>query len=261
MDTKISMSTLRGISVMDSIDIAVRSGYDGIEIQTDYLPEDESKYDEIFAYAAGSNLDVSLHAPCGDINITALNRGIRKESILQVKQAIDLAGEYHLRAVTLHPGRLSSARENVDDKWKILLKSVEEIAAYAKEKQVHVGIENMEFRKKELVFTISDLNRFGEIAKDNSYFGATLDFAHFATNQIYLPEIEALKLPIKNVHISQCIEGKPHLPLNEDGEVKVQEILGILRKQDYISPIVLELKSVYDGKVFAQSRMVCDIMI
>ena len=33
MNAKMSMSTLRGISVMDSIDIAVRSGYDGIEIQ------------------------------------------------------------------------------------------------------------------------------------------------------------------------------------------------------------------------------------
>lgn len=254
MNTKLSMSTLRGIPVMDSVKIAVQSGYDGIEIQTDYLPEERSKYDEIFTYAAECGLDVSLHAPCGDINIAALNRGIRKESILQVKQAIDLAEEYQLRVVTFHPGRLSSDRENVEEKWKVLQQAVEEIAAYAGERQVFVGIENMESRKKELVISISDLNRFQEIAKNNRYFGVTLDFSHFATNGIVDPEIEALQLPINNVHISQCSEGKPHLPLESGGQVKVRQILKGLKKHRYLSPLVVELKSINDWRIYEQSR-------
>ena len=64
-----------------------------------------------------------------------------------------------MKKLTIHPGLLSSARENVEDKWQVMLESVREIAEYAKQMQVHVGIENMEKRKKELVYTISDLNR------------------------------------------------------------------------------------------------------
>lgn len=57
----ISMATIRGFSVKDSIDVAVKSGCSGIEIQTDYLPEAESERAEVFAYARQQGLYVSLH--------------------------------------------------------------------------------------------------------------------------------------------------------------------------------------------------------
>lgn len=260
MARKIAMSTIRGMSVKDSIDVAVRSGCTGIEIQTDYLPEDVHAYDSVFGYARQRGLEISLHAPCGDINITALNRGIRKESIAQIKNAIDLAGYYRARAVTVHPGRLSSARENIDEKWKVLLHAVQEIADYAVSEKVSVGIENMEYRKKEMVFSIEDLNRFVSVGENNPYFGVTLDFSHFATNKISLNEIKKMCLPIKNVHISQCVAGKPHLPMDADGgEVQTAEVLSILNALGYQDAIVMELKSIADWEVFEKSRVYLEL--
>lgn len=254
MNNKIAMSTLRGVSVNKSVDFAVECGFSGIEIQTDYLLEDVAEQNKSLEYAVKNGLTVSLHAPCGDINISALNRGIRRESVSQVKQAIDLAEVNGGRVVTFHPGRLSSARENIEDKWKVLLDAVCEIAEYAKEKKVYVAIENMEFRKKEVVYTVDDLNRFENIGKNNPYFGVTLDFSHFATNKIYAPEISELKLPVYNVHLSQCVNRKPHCPLYEDGEIEINDIQKILDSCGYESVIVLELKSIFEKDIYIKSR-------
>ena len=247
MKNKISMSTLRGFSVADSVKFALECGFDGLEIQTDYL----SGEDEI-RKALNAGLDVSLHAPCGDINISALNKGICQESVNQVKLAIDLASKFNLRVVTFHPGRLSSARENITDKWELLLESVQDIADYAKERKVYIAIENMELRKKELVFSVDDLNKFEFISKNNIYFGVTLDFSHFATNKIYPQNITGLRLPVYNVHISQCVGGKPHFPLYDAGEIEMPDVIKILG--NYNSSLVVELKSVFDREVYINSR-------
>lgn len=116
MKSVISMAAIRGLSVRESIDIAVKSGCGGIEIQTDYLPEEEMQCDGVFAYAKRQGLYISLHGPSSDINISSLNKGIRRESVCQIKAAIDLAKKYELEKVTFHPGQLSSVRENVEDK-------------------------------------------------------------------------------------------------------------------------------------------------
>lgn len=252
----ISMATIRGFSVKDSIDVAVKSGCSGIEIQTDYLPEAESERAEVFAYARQQGLYVSLHGPSSDINISSLNRGVRRESVRQIKDAIRIAKRYDVEKLTIHPGLLSSARENVEEKWQVMLESVREIADYAQRMQVHVGVENMEKRKKELVYTIADLNRFAEIAAGNPYFGVTLDFSHFATNGIFAPELDQLRLPVKNVHISQCIDGKPHYALDKEGQIDFDNILAMLCAVGYTGSITMEIKSVYDYPVYSASRAV-----
>ncbi len=247
MKPVISMSTLRGIPVKDSIALARECGFGGIEIQMDYLPETEEETDAIFQMARDAKLRVSLHAPCGDINISALNRGIREESIRQVMQTIDLAARYKVGPVTFHPGRLSSAREDREEKWQVLRRAVSLISRYALEKDVFVGLENMEARKKELVLSVDDLNRFADL--ENPRFGVTMDLSHFATNGITDPERPLL--PIHNIHISQSREGKPHLPMQDGGSV----LTGALKQwlQNYTGCIVLELKSIRDPEIYRKS--------
>lgn len=259
MVRKIAMSTVRGISVRESIDMAVNSGCEGIDIKVDYLPEEEEKKKEILDYAKEKGLELSLHAPCSDINIAARNQGIRKESINQVKKIIDMAQKYGARVVTFHPGRLTSIRENSEEKWKILLDSVAEIAAYAAEKRVHAALENMECRKKELVRTVSDLNRFAVLAAENPYFGAALEISHFAANRIFLPELDELKLPIKNVYISQYMDGRPHFSLTEaNGEIQLDKVQRLLDSVGYDSYMILGLKSIQGCKVFEESRKILE---
>ena len=119
---------------------------------------------------------------------------------------------------------------------------------------MYVAIENMERRKKELVLSWEDLNRFNNIGNDNEYFGLTLDFSHFATNEIYACDIGEINLPVYNVHLSQCMDDKPHLPLYEKGNVNIKDVLLYLDKINYPSNVVLELKSIYDADVYIKSR-------
>ena len=254
----ISMATVRGISVKESIDYAVKSGCGGIEIQTDYLPDAGTERDAVFAYAKECGLYVSLHGPSSDINISSLNKGIRRESVRQIKEAIDIACCYGLEKVTMHPGLLSSAREDVEGKWQVMLESMAELAAYAKEAKIHLGVENMEKRKKELVYTVDDLNRFAPLAQENPYFGVTLDFCHFATNDILAPELDRLLAPVKNVHISQCTDGKPHFALYKEGILVPANVAQMLDGIGYTGSVTMEIKSVYDPQIYADSRLVLE---
>lgn len=233
---------LKDKSDKEWIDYAVESGFKYMEISARNLPEDPSEKDKIINYAKKKGLEMSIHSPFGKNNIIDTDEENRKKSIAQVKETIDLAAKHNLVSVTFHPGRLSNEDESEEDKWEQLLKTVAEIAEYAKEKRVYIGLENMEKRPFEFVFTIEDLNRFSEIGKDNPYFGVTLDFVHFSSHAITNPDLSKLKLPIHNVHLSQGLNGKMHFPLTvENGMVDVKSVCEVLKKYGYESFVVFEV--------------------
>lgn len=204
------------------------------------LPESEADKDELFTYAISRGLTINIHAPYGENNITSTDMERRASSIANVKASIDLAAKYGLGVVTFHPGRLSEETDDPEEIWADLMEVVSDIAQYAKEKQVYVGMENMELRPYELVFTIDDLNRFAKFGENNPYFGVTIDFAHYVTLGIGLPDLRKLELPLHNVHLSQ-VKDRPHVPLtNTDGRVDVDSICRLLADYGYTGTIVLE---------------------
>ena len=224
------------------IDYCISIGYQYYEIQMLCLPEEDSGQDDVVNYALSKGLKINLHSHYAKNNIIDSDEQNRKKSICQLKKTIDLSARHNLGVVTFHPGRLSSENENVQEKWDMLLETVGHIAEYAKQKKVHIAIENMEKRNNELVNTIDDLNRFADFAKDNPYFGVTIDFAHFASHGTLSPELEKLKLPVFNVHISQCTDEKMHLPLTiKNGKLDLAEVCLCLKKYGYKSFAVLEI--------------------
>jgi len=237
------------------IDYAIDSGFDTMEIPVHRLLDDPDGPDTIITYAQQKGFEISLHSPYGPNNITDTDIENREKSIAQAKCSIDLAAKHGLKVVTLHPGRLSSEDENPEEKWELLLEVVGDIAAYAKEKKVRIGLENMELRKNELVYTIDDLNRFAPIGEDNPYFGVTLDFAHFSSHNIISPDLTKLKLPIHNVHLSQGRVGRMHYPLTiENGLVDLDAVCRRLTECEYDGFAVFEMR--YDQK--ASKQMVED---
>lgn len=225
------------------IDEAVRLGFSYMEIATSVLPEDEAGQDEIIAYALSRGLTLTLHAPYGINNISAADDARRTSSIANVKHAIDLSAKHKLGTVTFHPGRLSDDAEPPEENMERMMAVVAEIAQYAKEKQVHVGMENMERRPYELIYTVDDLNRFACLGKDNPYFGVTLDFAHYSSHGIGMPTLRALQLPLYNVHVSQNVGGKMHYALPDDGIVDVDEVCRRLLDYGYDGAVVLEVRN------------------
>ena len=223
-------------------DELVSHGVSHMDIAVPNLPESEADRDEIITYALSQGLSVGLHAPYGLNNITSTDRERRASSIANVKASINLAAKYGLGTVTFHPGRCTEETDDPDAIWADMMEVVADIAQYAKEKQVYVGIENMELRPYELVFTIDDLNRFAPLGVDNPYFGVTVDFAHYATHGIGLPDLQALKLPIHNVHLSQVIDGKAHIALvREGGIVDLDAVCRLLKDYGYTRSVVLEI--------------------
>ena len=243
MDLKCAMINLPEASDRAWVDYAVSCGLGYIEFCPRYYPQGT---EDSIQYALEKGLQVSIHAHHGPNNIIDTNIENRIRSVEQIKYCIDLAQKYQLGVVTFHPGRLSSEEESTDEKWIQLMNAVTDIAAYAKNKQVYVGLENMELRKYELVFTIDDLNRFAHLAENNPYFGVTIDFAHFTSHGIFAPDLNSLKLPVYNVHLSQCIAGKMHCPLTAPGGVvRVEDAYTILNRYGYNGRIVFEMRSEY----------------
>lgn len=216
-------------------------GFSYMEIAVSKLPEDEKEQDEIISYALTHGLTLNLHAPYGINNISSSDPERRRSSIANVKHSIDLAAKHGLGAVTFHPGRLSDDEESPDENWERMMDIVSDIAQYAKEKKVFTAIENMELRPYELVYTIDDLNRFAHLAENNPYFGATLDFAHYSSHNIGLPDLSKLKLPLYDIHLSQNVAQKMHRPLTEEGSVDVPAVCRMLSDYGYDGLVVLEV--------------------
>lgn len=224
-------------------DEVVEHGYAYMEIAMSKAPKDEADQDEIITYALSRGLKLNLHAPYGVNNIGSADTACRASSIANVKHAIDLVARHDLGMVTFHPGRMSDDTDTPEAAWARTLEAVADIAQYAREKKVCVGIENMELRPYEIVYTMEDLNRFAQFAENNPYFGVTVDFAHYASHGIGLPDLGALKLPIYDVHLSYTANGKMHSALTaEGGEPDLSQVCRLLADYGYEGFVVLEVR-------------------
>lgn len=214
-----------------------------MEIAVSKLPEDEEEQDEIISYALSHGVSLNLHAPYGINNISSADPDRRKSSIANVKHSIDLVAKHGLGVVAFHPGRLSDDAESPEENWERMMDIVSDIAQYAKKKKVFVAIENMELRPYELVYSIDDLNRFAHLSENNPYFGVTLDFAHYSSHGIGLPDLKKLKLPLYDVHLSQNVDQKMHRALSsEDGSLDIREVCRLLLDYGYDGLVVLEVE-------------------
>lgn len=223
-------------------DESLNCGFSYMEIAVSKLPEDEKEQDEIITYALSHGLTLNLHAPYGINNISSSDPDRRASSIANVKHSIDLAARHGLGVVAFHPGRLSDDTESPEENWERMMEIVSDIALYAKENKVFVAIENMELRPYELVYTIDDLNRFAHLSENNPYFGVTLDFAHYSSHGIGLPDLSKLKLPLFDVHLSQNVNQKMHCPLSsEGGSLDIGAVCRLLFEHGYDGLVVLEV--------------------
>lgn len=90
------------------------------------------------------NFKTSVHSPLSDVNIASLNESIRKASVKEIKDSIDLASKIDASVVVVHPGHMAFlAREFKDELMKNSLKSLKECSEYAEEHDTELCVENM----------------------------------------------------------------------------------------------------------------------
>jgi sugar phosphate isomerase/epimerase len=135
------------------------------------------------ALALAQSLGVKLlvHASFASVNICFINDHTRAESVRQLKREIHLAHDLESDAITIHPGPPTGHFRwyTKDMFWEMMLRSYEELLAFAEPLGVLICTENMSAR---FVGKEDDLSRlFADI--DCPGFGLTLDIGHH--NLIY----------------------------------------------------------------------------
>jgi len=238
---KISLSTkiLWETNLIDSLRLIKEKGYDGAEIWVDQIQRDIKEINWFKKYLKQLGLEVTLHSPNNDLNLSSTNNEIRTISIKQIEKSIKLASKLDIKIVTVHPGRKTSSRDNLAQIWELQLDSFNQLVKTAEEYGVFLGIENMELRAKEIIIFPKDINRL-IFSIQSKCVGITLDLAHIATigNFDVKEYISELPKKIIHVHLSDSNENATHLPLGW-GSLNLFKMLFALQKE-YDKNVVIE---------------------
>jgi len=185
-----------------------------------------------------TDLRVTLHATYRDLNIASINDSVRRLSVSQVTESIELANKIGADVVTLHPGKIAGRKISRSDSIIALTKSLKKLSDYAENSGTLLALENMAGEKK-LCKTAPEIVEILE-AVNSENIGATIDFSH-----VYLMAIspkrtvDALKNRIFNVHLSDSRGGSDHIFLG-GGIVNLSEIFELLHDAGYDRSVVLE---------------------
>ncbi len=214
---------------------------------------------------------LSIHLPAGDINPASFNRRFRRESLDQLREAIDLGAEIGASLVVMHPGELREAdfpeeerqsecddirqsiAEAVERAWKLNLEGVIECAGTAKAKNITLTVENM-FNAETLIKKPEQARKF--LAEIDSYgVGLTLDAGHAYRARIQPADfVKNLGEKVFHLHLNDN-DGSCdlHLPLGK-GSINFASLLKALEAVNYQGALVLEISS-SRAKDFIESRL------
>jgi len=121
---------------------------------------------------ANTDLEICIHAPTVDLNIASLNTGIRKESIKQMKDALNYGSKINATALTLHPGQIGRNEERIRKyALELAIESIGELVDYS---NIIVSVENMPERFSFLGNKVEELERI----QNETGCGLTVDVGH-----------------------------------------------------------------------------------
>lgn len=132
--------------VHEMLEIATDYGFDCVELLAEgpYRPDEMLTNKEAIEAFESFDLDIYMHAVNVDINLASINTGIRKESVKQTKDCLDLANEIGAIAITSHPGTIGRREDYLRQMaLEFLHESVTDIMEHANTMDVKFSIENM----------------------------------------------------------------------------------------------------------------------
>ncbi|NJD01720.1 MAG: sugar phosphate isomerase/epimerase [Ruminiclostridium sp.] len=241
------------MAIPDCIKLAKRAGFEGIELA---LNENgpmslESDADEIRSYrelARKENIQISSLATglFWSYSLTSANAETRKKAGSIVKKQLDAAELLGVDTILVVPGAVGvdfipgCEVVDYDTAYERALEAVKELAGYAEEKKVNIGLENV-WNK----FLLSPLETRSFIDSVNSEFvGAYLDVG----NVVYAgyPEhwVKILGKRIKKVHFKDYRRDVGSVSGFVDllsGDVNFPAVIGKLKEVGYDSFVTAEM--------------------
>ena len=234
MEAAISSLLFKSHPLGDVIDLARAQSVSWLEVWTEHLWRDDRG--DLLRRLRRSGLNLSVHGPIGDLNITSSNQGIREESIRQVIQGIEEAAAMGAKVITIHPGYLTGRQDAPDGIWDMQISACDRFAKRGKELGLIIALETMEKRNKEVVIHPEIANQIIDaVAMEN--FGVTFDISHAHTVMDVVEFIRALR-KISHIHISDTKNGKVHVLMGQ-GEIAFGPVLQAL-KEKYDGALVIE---------------------
>lgn len=221
---------------------------DDMKGNLDFFEENKIEYVELLREFPSRNLDEDLlnsynlkytiHSPISDINIASLNPSIRNGSIKEIFYSLEIANEFDIDTVVVHPGNIPffafDYLEKVDE---INRNSMLEIAEFALDLGVNAVFENMPNIKGFTYNKLEDLNQF---LTDND-IGMCLDTGH-ANTMNYSPEDMYLPI-VKHIHLNDNFsQNDDHLALGE-GNIDFKSIIQNYESNNYDGIYVIEVNN------------------
>ena len=162
----------------------------------DYLESINVKYCELMMEYPYNRIDpdivnsydikTSIHAPLSDVNIASLNESIRKASVEEVKNSIDLASKINSEVVVAHPGHMAFLARKFPEKIReSSLTSLKECSKFAEERGIKLCVENMPDMEG---MTCKDLAELNDLVQEIGV-SMTVDVGHAYNAGISMDEI------------------------------------------------------------------------
>jgi sugar phosphate isomerase/epimerase len=217
---------VKELSVTGALALIARLGYDTAEIWMEHALAAGQRAATIARQAGALGIGLTVHAASYDLNPLSINRGIRHESFRQIEAACRFASAVGAPFVTVHPGRLSTARQGRENGWQRLEELAARLDDWAGRYGVGLGIENMENEKGEIFCLPEDVAAL--FKTPYRCLRLTLDLAHartFMDPVAYLGQIRTEW--IGHVHLSGNSAAATHLPLGE-GRMEIRPLLAAL---------------------------------
>ncbi len=184
------------------------------------------------------NVKISIHSPLSDVNIASYNNTMRKSSVSQIKNSIDIASALDTDVVVVHPGQIPILGKKFEDKiMGHSIESLDECTKYAKENDIMLCIENMPDIDGLLLKDLNDLHRVAE--KIDSHI--TLDVGH-AYNMKFSESDMLNSSRIKHIHLSDNDGSFDNHEAIGSADIDFKSFLNQLKTKNYDGILVVEVK-------------------
>ena len=232
---KIGASTLATFNdtLENSLEFIESLGIEYAELLHQY-PNEEFDLDILNSF----NLKYTIHAPFMDVNIASLSTKSRANSIAQIKDSVNLAGEIDAKIVVVHPGLVPFLLKDQPDKiYGVANNSIKEIGEYSHDLGVDTTIENMP-NFESMIY--QDMKKLNETLVEFD-MGMTFDIGHanhsgISPNEMYFDSI-------KHMHAHDNFgDDDSHLPLGE-GNIQLNDIINTFESKNYDGIYIIEVNN------------------
>ena len=235
-------------SIDEMLTIAEEDGFNCIELlgEGPYSPGNLLENKDYLEAFQSYDLEYYIHAPTIDLNIASLNEGIRKESVKQTKECLDVAEIIGVKAITIHPGKVGRPEDSIRQMGlQFATESVQELVDYTEDKEVKLSVENMPERFSFLCNKVEEL----ESLTQKTGCAITIDLGHANTcpNPEYFTNISNIEYfhlndnnGIKDQHVSL---GEGTLDLNllkkvKNGIIELNNYQNVLKSKKVIESVL-----------------------